>query len=239
MKTETVGDPSGAMIREAIEAMAKKGYEQTPESMKALEEYYRNDHALILIGPDGNGKTSFFECLPRSIIILKLQRLGIRSPREIESLLESLKDDEVLLDDVAAEKQGNDYGTKFDAFPLALEIRMESRQRTHFTTNVETEGLLQRYGARVVDRIHGMAVAVRFKGKSRRSPRVFPKIVPITYDWILCRERCKNCTGDGCKRGVKVPPEHYGRPPEDGCAHFNPIEQRDEGQLPDFGKLLA
>ncbi len=239
MKTEAVNDPSGAMIRAAIDAMAKKGYEQTAESMKALEEYYRNDHALILIGPDGNGKTSFFECLPRPITILKLQRLGIRSPREIESLLESLADNEVLLDDVAAEKQGNDYGTKFDAFPLALEIRMESAERTHFTTNVDSEGLLKRYGARVVDRIHEMAVAVRFTGASRRSPRVFPKIAPVIYNWILCKERCSNCTGSGCKRGVKVPPAHNGRPPEDGCAYFAPVEQRKGTQFPDFGKLLA
>ena len=28
-----------------------------------------------------------------------------------------------------------------------------------------------------------------------------------TYDWTLCKERCANCTGSGCRKGVKIPPD--------------------------------
>ena len=45
------------------------------------------------------------------------------------------------------------------------------------------------------------------------------------YNWELCEEKCANCTGNGCKVGVKVPPnfdEVWPRPPEE-CEHFNAV----------------
>ena len=47
------------------------------------------------------------------------------------------------------------------------------------------------------------------------------------YDWKLCEERCANCTCNGCKVGVKVPPnfdEVWKHAPEE-CQHF---AKRDE-----------
>ena len=40
-------------------------------------------------------------------------------------------------------------------------------------------------------------------------------------NWELCSERCRNCTGNGCAKGVKTPPnqERNPRPPEE-CSHF-------------------
>ena len=41
------------------------------------------------------------------------------------------------------------------------------------------------------------------------------------WNWELCSERCRNCTGNGCAKGIKTPPdqERNPRPPEE-CDHF-------------------
>lgn len=46
-------------------------------------------------------------------------------------------------------------------------------------------------------------------------------VVVKADDWALCSERCANCTGCGCKRGVKIPPQMWNHPttPEE-CQMF-------------------
>ena len=50
-------------------------------------------------------------------------------------------------------------------------------------------------------------------------------IVPKKTDWRLCIEQCKNCTGNGCLKGVKVPPAHNPTRPyrPDECDYFSKI----------------
>ena len=51
-----------------------------------------------------------------------------------------------------------------------------------------------------------------------RSERVYDQ----KRDWLKCAEDCANCTGNGCGRGVKVPPVYQNFPPSE-CANFRPI----------------
>ena len=48
------------------------------------------------------------------------------------------------------------------------------------------------------------------------------EVPPSMWKWDLCAERCRNCLGDGCAKGVKVPPDQdsYPQPPE-SCPHFH------------------
>ena len=50
-------------------------------------------------------------------------------------------------------------------------------------------------------------------------------IVPKKTDWQLCIEQCKNCTGNGCLKGVKVPPAYNPTRPyrPDECDYFSKI----------------
>lgn len=45
-------------------------------------------------------------------------------------------------------------------------------------------------------------------------------------DWQLCAERCANCTGDGCSKGIKTPPA-CGQPPQppEECRAFKSAAQ--------------
>ena len=46
--------------------------------------------------------------------------------------------------------------------------------------------------------------------------------IPARPDWILCRERCRNCTGNGCGKGITVPPGQSIAPfPPEECRHFS------------------
>ena len=51
-------------------------------------------------------------------------------------------------------------------------------------------------------------------GVKRKVPAEPPK-------WTLCKERCRNCTGNGCAKGVATPPEQSNPPyPPQECRHF-------------------
>ena len=42
-------------------------------------------------------------------------------------------------------------------------------------------------------------------------------------DWLKCAEDCANCTGNGCSRGIKVPPVYDAHPfPPRDCGSFRP-----------------
>jgi hypothetical protein len=51
--------------------------------------------------------------------------------------------------------------------------------------------------------------------------------------WLLCAERCANCTGAGCRRGVKTPPDRMdpARPPEE-CPRFQPLPEESPQEPP-------
>lgn len=55
--------------------------------------------------------------------------------------------------------------------------------------------------------------------------------------WILCRERCANCKGAGCAKGVKTPPDRQdpARPPEE-CPRFKPLPPESPQSRPEAAR---
>ena len=55
--------------------------------------------------------------------------------------------------------------------------------------------------------------------------------------WILCRERCANCKGAGCAKGVKTPPDRQdpARPPEE-CPRFKPLPPESPQKPPEAAR---
>lgn len=155
--------------------MVGLGYEMSRTSLQILCEYLKG-YNLWLCGTVGVGKTYFFETMSR-----------LRRAREMEpivklSMIETqgwTMDDasqwareaaecDVLIDDVGAEPMLNHYGEKVEVFPYLLELRMQTRMRTHLTSNLAPKDILRRYDRRVADRFVQMFRMVEIKSKDSR-----------------------------------------------------------------------
>ena len=168
--------------------MADLGYIHTAASLDALQAYMAG-YGLLLMGDVGTGKTFFFEKLfeaekiinsKEKDMIVYMQTIDItrniirmndtigESFEDIKDEIEGLSKANVAFDDIGVEVGANDWGQKFALVPWLVEKRVRAQGRTHFTTNLSADQLLERYGARVVDRMHELATVIEFKGKSHR-----------------------------------------------------------------------
>lgn len=168
--------------------MADLGYIHTPASLDALQAYM-SGYGLLLMGDVGTGKTFFFEKLfeaekiinsKEKDMIVYMQTIDItrniirmndtigESFEDIKDEIEGLSKANVAFDDIGVEVGANDWGQKFELVPWLVEKRVRAQGRTHFTTNLSADQLLERYGARIVDRMHELATVIEFKGKSHR-----------------------------------------------------------------------
>ena len=155
--------------------MAGLGYEMSKTSLQILCEYLKG-YNLWLCGTVGVGKTYFFETMSR------LRRARGMEPIIKLSMIETqgwTMDDasrwaresaeyDVLIDDVGAEPMLNHYGEKVEVFPYLLELRMQTRARTHLTSNLAPKDILRRYERRVADRFVQMFRMVEMKSKDSR-----------------------------------------------------------------------
>ncbi len=174
-------------------AMAKlRGYRHSPETLDALHAYLAG-YGLLLMGGVGTGKTEFFRAVSAAgrtagrapVALWQMMDCAGRTVAAIREAFASLRDREVVLDDVGAEPKFSDYGSRWEILPWIIELRMASPERTHFTTNLTARELEARYGARTVDRMHEMAASVAFAGKSRRRTR--PNAIAVRA-WSAAKE---------------------------------------------------
>jgi DNA replication protein DnaC len=159
--------------------MASLGYHFSETTIKALEAYL-NGYSLGLIGNVGTGKTMFFRLLkpyrvdgfttPEKITIVSISQLSVLTTDYIRSYMTTLKDCEIVIDDVGAEKDMNNYGVKLDLLQWILDFRIDSKHRTHFTSNIANKDLIARYGARTTDRLK-LRKVFELQGKSYRTPK--------------------------------------------------------------------
>ena len=168
--------------------MADLGYIHTAASLDALQAYMAG-YGLLLMGDVGTGKTFFFEKLfeaekiinsKEKDMIVYMQTIDItrniirmndtigESFEDIKDEIEGLSKANVAFDDIGVEVGANDWGQKFELVPWIVEKRALAQGRTHFTTNLTADQLLERYGTRTVDRMHELAKVIEFKGKSHR-----------------------------------------------------------------------
>lgn len=156
-----------------IIAMSRNGYIfDDPKAVNAVEHYV-NGYSLMLAGGVGIGKTYFFTCLPYDTIILDMNEAVRWDYSILDEFLKATYKNDLVVDDLGVSSGiASDYGVKYDALLLILNRREKSRARTHFTTNLTNEQLIDAFDYRVVDRIYGMAKAVALTPReSRRTPR--------------------------------------------------------------------
>ena len=74
----------------------------------------------------------------------------------------------VVIDDFGAESVASEYGQRRDLFSEAVDNAESNSQLFIATTNLLPQEIKQRYGARTLDRLHGITTSVCFAGESLR-----------------------------------------------------------------------
>ncbi len=125
---------------------------------------------LLLYGNVGQGKT----VLSRSAIpaiLLKVSRKVVASYDidEMNASIDNIKNKRIIsLDDIGTETIVNNFGNKRNAFAEIMDNAEKTRQIVIISTNLGKEQLIEKYGARVFDRILATTKRVVFRGQSMR-----------------------------------------------------------------------
>ena len=202
--------------------MAKNGYRFDAQTLGLVRPYLEG-RGLMLQGNVGIGKTFFFQTAGiEAAVNLKIAQAW--SLTDIAAALDSFIDVPLLVDDVGAEELDYvSYGNKTVLFTTIIEHRMNAWAPTHFTTNLNPDQLLERYGVRVMDRVAQLAVRVDLKGESKRGPNAIRPNTRIFEDfikgklWRQCATRCKfydECSHK-CLKGIEYEPRKV-----EACTYF-------------------
>lgn len=187
---ERESDITPEMLKAKAANMVRRGYRFNSASLEALRLYMAG-YGLFIHGSVGTGKTMFFRSLRTfeggKITIFSMHNILGRSDSDIREMMDDLVGSEVLLDDIGAEPLFNNFGVKFDMLAYLIERRMESPERTHFTTNLKKGEIKDRYGIRIIDRITEMCKSVEFSGASNRVAKTNPKAVNKMASYIAAQ----------------------------------------------------
>ena len=131
---------------------------------------------LCLMGDVGTGKS----------LALRVLRIKTRTARMLVKTYETDRNwydeiiwgynrrnpEELAIDDLGAEPTLNNYGTKIEVLEEVISERYDlwiaCGTLTHITTNLPPKSLDDRYGKRLMSRVHEMAQVVVFEGPDRR-----------------------------------------------------------------------
>jgi DNA replication protein DnaC len=131
---------------------------------------YLSGFGLLLTGSAGVGKTFLMQCL--GIRIYNADSIVDYGLSEIYKWYEFTDGGApICIDDVGTERTVSEYGNKDDVLKSVLAHRNDRQQGiTHITTNLDAEGIAQRYGERTLSRMLGMCKAFSLEGVSLRGP---------------------------------------------------------------------
>lgn len=137
------------------QAMAGRGYRHSAESLEALQAYIQG-YGVLLSGAIGIGKTFFFQSVePEPLPILSFNSCTLWTFDKLEEWLMEHRSQQIVLDDIGwAESLSSNYGQRFESLQVALDYRVNCGARTHITTNLTNDELIEKYDAHLVDRIY-------------------------------------------------------------------------------------
>lgn len=164
-----------AALKSAVWRMAEEGYIFTHPCQLDTLRAYMDGYGVLISGAVGIGKTLFFRRLSPDIIILNMGSLVAMGHEELASSVLGCLNSEVVIDDLGlGGSKAKDYGREYDALLAVLNWRERSRFRTHFTTNLSNDALVENFDARAVDRIYGFAKCFRWDiDVSMREPKIY------------------------------------------------------------------
>ena len=153
------------------------------KAAKAWAYALAHQMGVIILGPNGTGKTSFADAITQSQAQRKkLWRVSMKDARESaflnrfefgEYLEQVLREKDVLIDDLGAECPVNHYGNKFEpALDFILQYIQRGKGRLYITSNLwgkagEPNSLLSRYSARL-DCLREKVIPLILDGKGVR-----------------------------------------------------------------------
>ena len=126
--------------------------------------------SILLMGPCGVGKTQFMKNKGKHVISAN-EIVGRYMMKGMEgiSVSDSSTGKPILyfgsgsincIDDIGTEVEANHFGTKMDVMSYVIQAAYGSNRGYHFTTNLNTEELLKKYGPRVYDRLKEMTYMI-------------------------------------------------------------------------------
>lgn len=125
---------------------------------------------LFLAGDCGLGKSILGRYVIPAIFLKYHRRvISVYDMRQANTKLDEILNDRLIsLDDVGTEDIANTYGNKRMAFAEIMDAAEKNNKLVIVTTNLNADGIVEKYGARVMDRILKTTVRVKFTGKSLR-----------------------------------------------------------------------
>lgn len=146
--------------------MAQFGYHQDTDTIQALRAFLEG-YGILLSGQIGVGKTFFFECVYEGrerFSTIDMNEAHLWNYEKLNDFLNDNQRCDMLIDDIRGD-MAKDYGKTFDPLIVILDNRLNSPARTHITTNLDNDGLINALDYRSVDRIYQLCKPFVFRRK--------------------------------------------------------------------------
>lgn len=190
-------------------------FETDPPPPFLLSETPSLKKGLLIIGPNGVGKTFAFEVFHRLYEFGFLKRFfSMTDTRTVASDVNRNGIDAVLryvpgdrlFNELGSEPVSKSYGTPIDAMYEIVFEREKRQGKTHFTSNLSSDEIAERYDFAILSRLRGMCNIIEFnpsdsadmRGFSNRINRhvKYSDIPHFWSDWFVFIEDIKNCLYD-------------------------------------------
>lgn len=184
------------------------GYRIDDQNRPAVREIFdtifktKPKKGLMVYGRPGIGKTILFYLLQPTVHPKNPNKFQIRTALDVvikfntmgHQMFRDDADNDVMYDDLGAEKEGKFYGDQVNVFEKLIQFRYDlycqKGIRTYFTTNLKPEQLEEKYGFRCYSRLKEMCNHVVLPGTDRRGTieRLLSGYPPVIHKRIKDKE---------------------------------------------------
>lgn len=153
------------------------GKEDYDKAVRAIRAMFENGRGLFVTGAAGCGKTKLISAIRRWMNRGTTNWMYCKDHKDLE-YMRSQEDENitgnVYVDDIGCEEIIHEYGNIVDVVGDYIQ-RYYYRGTGRFiaTTNLKSEEINERYGARCLDRILEMCVVLKLNGGTKRERMVF------------------------------------------------------------------